>query len=54
VSFLGHVVSEDGVSTDPEKIVPSKSGQYQMMLGKYDYFSDWKVITGNLYRPSPL
>lgn len=29
VAFLGHIVTDQGVKPNPDKIMPSKNGQFQ-------------------------
>lgn len=49
VLFLGHKVSEQGLSTDPNKIKAIKSGQHQGLPKKSEVFSGWHHIIENSY-----
>ena len=59
VTFLGHVVTEDGVHTDPEKIrhvkewpVPKTVKEVRSFLGSCSF--DWKFISGFTQMARPL
>ena len=58
VTFLGHVVSKDGISTDPEKIksvtewpVPKNVKQVRSFLGLCSYYRRYVKHFSNLARP---
>lgn len=54
VSYLGHVVSKDGVATDPGKIQAIPPGPYHVHLRICAVFWVWPVIIENLFATSGL
>ena len=61
VSFLGHVITRQGISTDPDKIdtlkkwsVPTSAREVKLFLGLVGYYhryiEDFSMITTPLYR----
>ena len=48
VSFLGHVVSEGGISVDPSKIEAVVSWERPKSVTEVRSFWDWLVITADL------
>ncbi|KAJ8361892.1 hypothetical protein AAFF_G00414160 [Aldrovandia affinis] len=57
-SFLGHLVSERGVSTDPAKVevvekwsAPTSTGEVRSFLGLASYYQRFIAVFANIARP---
>ena len=50
VSFLGHLISADGVRPDPEKTAKVKDWPFPQNPKSFAHFLVLQVITGNLWR----
>jgi len=57
IAFLGHVVSKDGVSTDPAKIealknwpVPTSITEVRSFLGSASYYMGYNVLLSEIRR----
>jgi hypothetical protein len=40
IHYLGHIISEEGIAVDPEKLKPLEGGQHQRMFQKLDLLWD--------------
>ena len=49
VKFLGHVVSVEGVATDPEKVVVVTNWSKPQNVTDVKTFLDYALTTGDLY-----
>src|ERR1043166_1483077 len=57
LAFLGHVISKEGIRTDPSKIEKVRDSQYPRTLPSYEASSGWLHITDDLsgiFRKSPI
>ena len=52
ISFLGHIVSKEGIKVDPAKIEAVRDWPSQRMLLRLEVSLDWQVITGALWKGS--
>ena len=50
VAFLGHVISVEGISVDPQKIEAIVNWKLAQMFLRSPVSLDWQVITGNFLR----
>jgi hypothetical protein len=51
--FLGHTISQDGISVDPEKVQEVMNWKPLPLYGRFRVFWDWQGIIGDLFRVSP-
>ena len=50
VAFLGHVISTEGISVDPQKIEAIVNRKPPTNVSEVRVSLDWQVITGNILR----
>jgi hypothetical protein len=53
IKFLGHTISQDGVSVDPEKVQEVMNWKPLPLYGRFGVFWDWQGIIGDSFRISP-
>jgi hypothetical protein len=54
VSYFGHIISQDGIATDPEKVKAVADGQFQVISQKFVRFLDFAAIIGASFAILPL